>query len=150
MTRIHQDRTTVEHRKHKIINVRSSFSVCDATRLTFTIPQRKDFPFPATKSRTNSPSNRATTRDRYVRSIRKIPWLRSRPASLLDHRGIIILSRLKNWCKKAKFNPGFVWADGTVPSPRPDTRGGFKKSRRCASNVNGFVVLIITLEVPSL
>lgn len=119
-------------------------------KLTLRSPRPKALPFPATKSRTISPSRRATTNERYVRSMRKTPWLTKRPASLLDHRGIMMLRRLRNWCKKARLRPGLVCAEGTVPSPKPETRGGLRKRRRCASKVKGLVLLITTLDVPSL
>jgi hypothetical protein len=40
--------------------------------------------------------------------MRKKPWPMSKPVSLLFHRGIMIERRLKNWCRKARFRPGFV------------------------------------------
>lgn len=61
-----------------------------------------------------------------------------------------MLIRLRNWCRNARFKPGLVCAAGTVPSRRPDTRGGLRNSRRWASKVSGLVVLITTLDVPSL
>lgn len=112
-----------------------------------TIPQANLRPFPWTKSLTISPSSLATTSDRYVRSIRNTAWLTSRPASLLDQRGIMMLIKLKNWWRKARFKPGLVCAAGTVPSASPDTLGGFRKRRRWASKVRGFVVWMTTLDV---
>lgn len=62
-----------------------------------------------------------------------------------------MLSRLRNWCKNARFNPGFVCGGGTddvlCPSIRRAALGGLRKSRLCASNVVGFVGYITTLEV---
>lgn len=61
-----------------------------------------------------------------------------------------MLIKLRNWCKKAKLRPGFVCADGMVPSPRPETFGGLRNKRRCASYVVSFVLGMITFEVLSL
>lgn len=64
-----------------------------------------------------------------------------------------MLKRLRNWCRKAKLSPGFASAGGTCgidPSVRPEARGGCRNSRRCASNVVGFVGEIVTLDVVSL
>lgn len=63
-----------------------------------------------------------------------------------------MLRRLRNWCKKARFKPGLVegggiCVDGDDRSPRPAALGGFKNSRRCASNVVGFVGRMVTFEV---
>jgi hypothetical protein len=117
------------------------------------IPQINNLPCPATRSRTISPSNLATTKERYVRSIRNMPWLSNNPVSLLVHRGIMILSRLRNWCKNAILSPGFVWGGGiwgfSWPSVRPEALGGLRKSLRCASKVIGFVGCIVTLDVES-
>lgn len=63
----------------------------------------------------------------------------------------MMLIRLRNWCKKARFKPGFVDGGGIAemasPLPRPAARGGFRNNRRWASNVVGFVGWIVTLEV---
>lgn len=120
-----------------------------------TIPHINAFPLPATRSLTISPSRRATSRERYVLNIRNVLWLISRPVSLLFHLGIMILSKLRNWCKNARFNPGFVVGGGICeapdgPPPRPAARGGFRNSRLCASNVVGFVGYKVTLDVDDL
>src|SRR5690242_6571956 len=117
------------------------------------MPQRKALPLPATSSRTISPPSRAATSDRHVRSMRNAPRLTGRPVSLLFQRGIMMFSRLRNWCRKARLRPGFVCgggACGSVASCILAARGGCKNSRLWASKVVGLVGLMTTLDVESL
>jgi hypothetical protein len=63
----------------------------------------------------------------------------------------MILHRLRNWCRNARFSPGLVVGGGIIEPdssslPRADA-GGFRNSLLCASNVVGFVGWILTLEV---